>query len=326
MSSLKFQREKEQKGITLIALVVTIIVLIILVGVSINMLVGENGIINMAQRAKNETEQAAKDEQQALASVLERNYVTYNGQLHVEGKDLVNQYGEKIQLRGTNILGTYNNDVYDEQVVEALKDWGINVVRIPYDVRWLNVDEKNTEIYMNMIDWCIKADLYVVVLFLNEGNPNEHSQEAVDFFTMINERYKDYPNIIYEINNEAIDGVEWSDIKDYANHLIPEIRKLAPNSVIISGTPLWDSDITAVIDNQLEYENIMYAYHIYTRDMNEGAMRNLNTAYYNDIPIFVTEWSAGNSSGTTVDFEQADRILKIMEQNNISWKISANMI
>lgn len=36
---------RENKGITLIALVVTIVVLLILAGVSISMLMGENGII-----------------------------------------------------------------------------------------------------------------------------------------------------------------------------------------------------------------------------------------------------------------------------------------
>ena len=57
---------KKQSGITLIALVVTIIVLIILAGVSINMLVGENGIITQAQRAAQETEQAKQNEEKGL--------------------------------------------------------------------------------------------------------------------------------------------------------------------------------------------------------------------------------------------------------------------
>ncbi len=43
---------KEQKGITLIALVITIIVLLILAGVSIAMLTGENGILTKATTAK----------------------------------------------------------------------------------------------------------------------------------------------------------------------------------------------------------------------------------------------------------------------------------
>ncbi|MFR2535282.1 MAG: hypothetical protein ACLS95_08720 [Clostridia bacterium] len=59
----------KQRGITLIALVITIIVLIILAGVAINTLVGENGIITQAQRAKNETTQGQKEESGGLASL-----------------------------------------------------------------------------------------------------------------------------------------------------------------------------------------------------------------------------------------------------------------
>lgn len=46
---------RNQKGITLIALVITIIVLLILAGVSIAMLTGENGILNKASKSKAET-------------------------------------------------------------------------------------------------------------------------------------------------------------------------------------------------------------------------------------------------------------------------------
>ena len=46
---------REQKGITLIALVITIIVLLILAGVSIAMLTGENGILTKATQSTKET-------------------------------------------------------------------------------------------------------------------------------------------------------------------------------------------------------------------------------------------------------------------------------
>ena len=46
---------KKQKGITLIALVITIIVLLILAGVAISAIVSDDGIINKADSAKKET-------------------------------------------------------------------------------------------------------------------------------------------------------------------------------------------------------------------------------------------------------------------------------
>lgn len=65
------EREQKERGITLIALVVTIIVLVILAGVSINMLVGDNGIIPQTQTAKTQTEQATLKEKLDMI-VLER--------------------------------------------------------------------------------------------------------------------------------------------------------------------------------------------------------------------------------------------------------------
>ena len=56
----------KQKGITLIALVVTIIVLIILAGISINLILGENGIITKATNAREATRAASVQEQKNL--------------------------------------------------------------------------------------------------------------------------------------------------------------------------------------------------------------------------------------------------------------------
>ena len=57
---------RRNKGITLIALVVTIIVLLILAGISIAMLTGQNGILNRVAEAKEKTGVAQEDESQKL--------------------------------------------------------------------------------------------------------------------------------------------------------------------------------------------------------------------------------------------------------------------
>ena len=59
--------KKLNKGITLIALVITIIVLLILAGVSIAMLTGENGILSQAQKAGEQTDIGQEKEAIALA-------------------------------------------------------------------------------------------------------------------------------------------------------------------------------------------------------------------------------------------------------------------
>ena len=57
---------KNNKGITLVALVVTIIVLIILAGISINLLLGDNGIITKAQDAKKQQKMLKQKMKQKL--------------------------------------------------------------------------------------------------------------------------------------------------------------------------------------------------------------------------------------------------------------------
>lgn len=57
---------KKENGITLVALVVTIVVLLILAGVSISLVLGQNGLINNAKDAKNATANATNEENYLL--------------------------------------------------------------------------------------------------------------------------------------------------------------------------------------------------------------------------------------------------------------------
>ena len=79
---MKKQKLKRNKGITLIALVVTIIVLLILAGISIQMLVGEGGILTNAREAARKTNQAdAKEriELEVAETLLENKELTVEG-------------------------------------------------------------------------------------------------------------------------------------------------------------------------------------------------------------------------------------------------------
>ena len=108
---------KRNNGITLIALVVTIIILLILAGVSINMLTGQNGIINRAAEAKQSTgssndleylqlkaTEALTDYYQGNDTMSEDDYVLKKWAADSNSKIRVNQ-GEK--------TFTYNNKTYN---------------------------------------------------------------------------------------------------------------------------------------------------------------------------------------------------------------------
>ena len=63
------KRNENTRGITLIALVITVIVLLILAGVTIAALSGENGILTKAKEAKEKTKQAQEDESTTLSNM-----------------------------------------------------------------------------------------------------------------------------------------------------------------------------------------------------------------------------------------------------------------
>ena len=86
----------KEKGITLIALVITIIVLLILAGVTIATLTGDNGILTKATEAKEKTEEGEEDEKVKIAvtGALAKD----NGGEIKEGyldEELASQFGEK---------------------------------------------------------------------------------------------------------------------------------------------------------------------------------------------------------------------------------------
>ena len=119
---MKKQKEKlkQNKGITLIALVITIIVLLILAGVSIAMLTGENGILSQAAKAKEETEKAQANE----AAILDE----YNKFLNnaIGGTAGGGTTPEEPENQGT--LGTVTGD---EETPTEVKDSLENKVVVP---------------------------------------------------------------------------------------------------------------------------------------------------------------------------------------------------
>ncbi|MFR0823552.1 MAG: hypothetical protein ACLU84_05345 [Clostridia bacterium] len=116
------QKKWKEKGVTLIALVITIIVLIILAGVAINALVGENGIITQAQRAKEDTDKSQKEELGGLSS-LEQQIDEALGQTYIVEKGV----NKPVLTAGMNAIKFTNptestkGEVRDSDVSES--DW-----------------------------------------------------------------------------------------------------------------------------------------------------------------------------------------------------------
>ena len=122
VSKINLQRTSkmysEERGITLIALVITIIILIILATVTITLVFGEGGLIQRAQEGKQLTEQAQKDEQDELKGAEE--YI--NGVL--AGTDLPETSTDPIEQTPTPIEEITKGEIFEEttKVKDATDD------------------------------------------------------------------------------------------------------------------------------------------------------------------------------------------------------------
>ena len=63
---------KSDKAITLVALIITIIILLILAGVSLSIVLGDNGLINKAQKSVDTYENKAVKENEMLKSIEDK--------------------------------------------------------------------------------------------------------------------------------------------------------------------------------------------------------------------------------------------------------------
>ena len=116
---------KKEKGITLIALVVTIVVLLILAGVSISMLTGENGIITQAQEAKEETSyEGAREKLNLILTDLQAEKIP-KGESLILGDELAGEISAYDEVTSARFTGSLIEVVIDGYTFEVNADLGV---------------------------------------------------------------------------------------------------------------------------------------------------------------------------------------------------------
>ena len=118
------RKAKEKRGITLIALVVTIVVLLILAGITINMLFSNGGIFKTAQDAANAWNEATVNEQESLNNLADQIANLVNGQ--VGGGDT----SEEPWIPPTTVEEAIAQDKIFEET-KQIKDNYDNTVTVP---------------------------------------------------------------------------------------------------------------------------------------------------------------------------------------------------
>lgn len=245
------------------------------------------------------------------------------GQLYVDGIHLKNNSGENIVLRGVS-FGWHNwwPEFYTPEIVKWLaEDWNCTVVRaamgVDPDSGYIAMPEWSVETISKVVDAAIENNIYVIIDWHSHVL---HLNEALDFFAQMAEKYKDFPNVIYEIYNEPVTD-SWAEVKSYSIEIIKEIRKHDPDNIILVGNPRWCQEIQQVADDPIiGFNNIMYTVHFYAATHKQWLRDRSDYALRKGIPVFISEYGACKANGDgDINETEWQKWVTWMDKNDISW-------
>ena len=249
--------------------------------------------------------------------------VKQNGKLNVKGTQLVNARGEAIALHGMS-FGWHNwwSRFYNADAVHELAaKWNCTVIRaamgIEPDSGYLKNRSRSIELVTNVIDACIKENVYVII---DWHDHNIHHKEAVEFFSLMSKKYGANPHIIYEIFNEP-DHETWIEVKAYSEAVIQAIRANDPDNIILIGSPHWSQDVhVAAADPIKGYTNLMYTMHFYAGTHKKWLRDRTDDAIRKGLPVFVSECAGMQATGDgPLDHNEWKAYADWMDEKRLSW-------
>jgi endoglucanase len=248
------------------------------------------------------------------------------------GTNICNEAGEAIQLRGMSSHGIqFFPDCLNPASLDALRnDWKADFIRISMYVQegGFETDPAGFTSRVNeAVETASDLGLYAIVDFhiLTPGDPNFNLERAQSFFADIAAAHAAKPNIIYEIANEP-NGVSWDQIKSYAEQVIPVIRGVDPDGVVLVGTRGFSSlgvsegsNETEVINDPVDAPNVMYTFHFYAAS-HKDVQRETVARAAKSLPLFVSEFGTQTFSGDGAnDLASATTWLDLLKSLKISY-------
>ncbi len=283
----------------------------------------------------------------AIATPKKIGPVSYYGALHTSGNKIIGaKNNQQVMLRGVSLFWSdatglsYYNPTVISWAVDNLK---IDVFRYAMGIEYYDSDggtknklddqvsyKVSPEGQMSTIDRMVKAaienDVYIVIDW-HSHRAHLETSIAKTFFETVSKKYKDVPNVIYEIYNEPVSGSggDWGAIKNYANSVVPAIRANTQNLIIV-GTPNWSQHPEQGARDPINSPNIAYVLHFYAATHSRGSYGgNVSSALSAGYPVFISEWGTTNADGDGEPNSNATNDwTQFMDQNmipNCNWSL-----
>ncbi len=282
---MKKIKKFREKGITLVALVITIIILLILAGVTINTALSENGLFRMAKKAVNEYQESEKQEQTALDSIseeMEKISIDYNDYVGA----YVTGYYPKTRIKddpytiGINTSGhTQAQDFITEEGIKW-RIWDYN--KYTKTIRLISSKPTDTKLTLNNATgynngvWaineicrqCYGSDKKGVTV----ANLKRSDIQKVSTYDYTN--YKHKPDEWEE--NQTEGTVYFGSSKPYDNHKYPKIWEEYDSKWSYG----YDGTTKTGSDQECETWEKEYGYAKITETVTESGIKNFKQSFY----------------------------------------------
>lgn len=241
----------------------------------------------------------------AKASKRQDFVVTKHGKLNTKGGAVCDQDGKKVSLMGPSFFWSCSAPLWwtKETVNYLVSQYNVQIIRLPVSIApgdntwedhsatWNEDNYLHNPAYTRaMVDEVVRAaienDIYVIIDF-HEHHAEHWVDLANDFFTYFATKWGEYPNVMYEIYNEPM--TDNGTVVSYAKKVIPTIRKIDDDNIIIVGSTQYSREPNNVTAAGEGYSNIAYTWHGYVEWGHQGDWNNASS-WNNGVPVVVTEW------------------------------------
>ena len=209
--------------------------------------------------------------------------------------------GKTVTPKGVSLCSLEWHDPLKQisDITSSPDKWAANVLRLPVQVKeW---DRVGAQAYIKgyldpAVKMCREKNIYCIIDWHEIGAWNDAAnvKKLEDFWARVAPRYAADKNIIYEIFNEPTEPKNkthenWMLWRTQMQKWVDSIRKDAPNTLLLIGSPHWSQMPSFAVDDPVMGKNLAYVMHLYP---------NYGTHEWDDvfgkaaekIPLILTEW------------------------------------
>jgi hypothetical protein len=226
--------------------------------------------------------------------------------LVTKGNLLQTREGKPVTLRGVSLCSLeWHKPLQQIEAVTTTDRWEANVLRLPVQAKEWKRSDPTSYIKDRLnpaIQLCKAKNIYCIIDWHDIGEWNDPERIAVgtDFWKRVAPLYAHHTNILFEIFNEptspkARTPENWKAYKAVAQKWVDSIRRVAPYTPLLIGSPHWSQMPAFAAKDPLRGKNLIYTMHLYPNYEVKKWDKLFGEASAT-IPIFITEWGWSDSS------------------------------